>query len=101
MVLLFSGQGTTIDNNFYFFPYDVKVDVQASVKASAISATELRSEIAKVRSRRILILFDACSNDCDLLRSELASGGITVLTASQGKETSLENEKWHHDRCAR
>ena len=57
VVLLFSGQGTTIDNNFYFFPYDVKVDVQASVKASAISATELRSEIAKVRSRRILIDF--------------------------------------------
>jgi Caspase domain len=96
VVISFSGSGSAIDDTFYLYPYDVSTASSSETKASAISPRELRSQIAGFRSRRVLLLVDGCAGDCDLLRSEIASGGISVLTATQGREFSREDPKWQH-----
>jgi hypothetical protein len=60
-VVMFSGHGTMIDNQFYLVPYGADSSSMARLKSSAIPATEFRSEIEKLAQRgRVLVLLDAC-----------------------------------------
>src|SRR5260370_294541 len=78
-------------------------------KASAIPATEFKSEIEKLAQHgRVLVLLDACrsagligepSNTwpaADVLKLIMAAGNVTVLTSSKADKISREDEKWGH-----
>jgi Caspase domain len=108
-VILFSGHGTMIDNRFYLLPYGADSRTSARLKASAIPATELKSEIEKLAQQgRVLVLLDACrsagliggpSNTApaaDMLKSVMNAGNVTVLTSSTADRVSHEDEKWGH-----
>ena len=108
-VVMFSGHGTMIDNQFYLVPYGADNSTTARLKASAIPATEFKSEIEKLaRHGRVLVLLDACrsagligvpSNSlpaADTLRSVMNAGNVTVLTSSTADRVSREDEKWGH-----
>jgi outer membrane protein assembly factor BamB len=108
-VVMFSGHGTMIDNQFYLVPYGVDSSATARLKASAIAASEFKSEIEKLAQHgRVLVLLDACrsagliggpSNTwpaADVLRSVVAAGNVTVLTSSKADKISREDEKWGH-----
>ena len=60
-MVMFSGHGTMIDDQFYLVPYGADDSTSAHLKASAIPATEFKSEIEKLAGHgRVLVLLDAC-----------------------------------------
>jgi uncharacterized caspase-like protein len=108
-VVMFSGHGTMIDNQFYLVPYGADSSTMARLKASAIPATEFRSEIEKLAQHgRVLVLLDACRSAAliggpsntlpavDALRSVMNASNVTVLTSSTADRVSREDEKWGH-----
>jgi WD40 repeat protein len=108
-VVMFSGHGTMIDNQFYLVPYGADSSATARLKASAIPATEFKSEIEKLAQHgRVLVLLDACRSAgliggplstwpaADALRLLMAAGNVTVLTSSKADKISREDEKWGH-----
>src|SRR5262249_13398942 len=108
-VIMFSGHGAIIDKQFYFVPYGIDDSSSALIKASAISATRLHDEISLLAENgRVLVLLDACRSGgllkstssplgaADTLRSQIASGNVTVLTSSKADQVSREDEKWQH-----
>lgn len=108
-VVMFSGHGTMIDNQFYLVPYGADNSTPARLKASAIPATEFQGEIAKLAQHgRVLVLLDACRSAgmfggaskmlpaADVIRSLLATGNVTVLTSSTADKLSREYDKWQH-----
>jgi hypothetical protein len=47
-VVMFSGHGTMIDNQFYLVPYGVDTSMMEHIKTDAIPATEFKTEIEKL-----------------------------------------------------
>jgi uncharacterized caspase-like protein len=102
-VVMFSGHGTIIDNQFYLVPYGADNGSTARLKASAIAAAEFQGEILKLAQHgRVLVLLDACrsagligstSPAADMLKA-VAAGNVTVLTSSTADKVSREDEKW-------
>jgi uncharacterized caspase-like protein len=108
-VVMFSGHGAMIDNQFYLVPYGADSSTMAHLKADAIPATEFKSEIEKLAQHgRVLVLLDACrsagliggpSNSlpaAEVLRAVMNASNVTVLTSSAADRVSREDEKWGH-----
>jgi caspase domain-containing protein len=102
-VVMFSGHGTMIDNQFYFVPYGADSSTMARLKASAIPATEFRSEIEKLAQHgRVLVLLDACRSagliggPSNAMPAAMNASNVTVLTSSTADRVSHEDEKWGH-----
>jgi outer membrane protein assembly factor BamB len=105
-IVMFSGHGEIIDDQFYLVPYGADNTTAARLKASSIPATEFQSEIAKLAEHgRVLVLLDACHSAgligalpaSNVLKSVLAAGNVTVLTStSSADKRAREDEKWQH-----
>jgi uncharacterized caspase-like protein len=107
-VVMFSGHGTMIDNQFYLVPHGADSGTMARLKADAIPATEFRSEIDKLAQHgRVLVLLDACrsagliggpsnSPAAEVLKAVMNASNVTVLTSSTADKVSREDEKWGH-----
>jgi hypothetical protein len=108
-VVMFSGHGTMIDNQFYLVPYGADSSSMARLKASAIPATEFKSEIEKLAMHgRVLVLLDACRSAgliggpsdsrpaAEVLKAVMNASNVTVLTSSTADKVSHEDEKWGH-----
>jgi WD40 repeat protein len=106
-VVLFSGHGAIIDDQFYLLPYGVEAGTQAAIEASAIPESQFQAEVKRLAEHgRVLALLDACHSgavaadgsklaaNADLLRAILASSNVTVLTSSSADEPSREDEAW-------
>jgi len=103
-VVMFSGHGTMIDNEFYLVPYGANSSTTVRLQASAIAATEFKRKIDRLAQHgRVLVLLDACRSAgliggalpaADLLKSVLAGSNVTVLTSSAADKVSREDEKW-------
>jgi len=101
--ILFSGYGIVIDNRFYFVPYGASTESPSRLKASSISADEMQREITRIAGHgRVLVLLDAFHGSgldgpaADLVRSELATSNVTVLTSVTGNGLSREDDRWQH-----
>ncbi|HVR57027.1 MAG TPA: caspase family protein, partial [Pseudolabrys sp.] len=81
----------------------------ARLKASAIAATEFKSEIEKLtQNGRVLVLLDACRSAglisspaksvpaAELLKAVMNASNVTVLTSSRADQVSREDERWGH-----
>jgi hypothetical protein len=104
-VVMFSGHGAVMDGQFYLVPHGVDNGTKASLKASAIPASEFQREILNLsRHGRVLVLLDACRSaglidgapGANLLSSAVAAGNVTVLTSSTADKLSREDEAWQH-----
>ena len=108
-VVMFSGHGTMIDNQFYLVPHGADSSTTARLKASAVPATEFKSEIEKLAQHgRVLVLLDACRSAgliggpsnalpaAEVLKSVMNASNVTVLTSSTADKVSHEDEKWGH-----
>jgi WD40 repeat protein len=108
-VVHFSGHGAMVDHKLYLLPYEVDGTDEAGIKASGLSADDLKGELLELaKFGRVLVLLDACHSgattmngagiaiDTDALRTGLAAANVTVLTSSKGSETSQENDTWQH-----
>ena len=71
-VVMFSGHGAVMDGQFYLVPHGVDNGTKASLKASAIPASEFQREILNLsRHGRVLVLLDACC--LQILQSKINS----------------------------
>jgi uncharacterized caspase-like protein len=108
-VIHFSGHGAMVDGKLYLLPQDVNASDTAAIKASALSADDLRDELHEIaKSGWVLVLLDVCHSgattmngaaialNVDALRTSLAAANVTVLTSSKGSETSEERDAWQH-----
>jgi WD40 repeat protein len=108
-VVMFSGHGAMIDDQLYLLPYGVEAGTLAALKADAIPASQIQSEVKKLAEHgRVLVLLDACHSgavaadgsklptNADLLRSVMASSNVSVLTSSSAEEASREDEAWEN-----
>jgi WD40 repeat protein len=108
-VVMFSGHGAMIDNQFYLLPYGADSSTMAHLKADAIPATEFKSEIEKLAQHgRVLVLLDACRSAglmggpsnalpaAEVLKAVVNASNVTVLTSSTADRVSREDEKWGH-----
>jgi WD40 repeat protein len=108
-VVMFSGHGTMIDDQFYLVPYGADSSTMAHLKGDAIPAAEFKSEIDKLAQHgRVLVLLDACRSAgliggstnalpaADVLRAVMNASNVTVLTSSTADKVSHEDEKWGH-----
>jgi Caspase domain len=108
-VVMFSGHGAMIDNQFYLVPYGADNATMEHLKADAIPATEFRSEIDKLAQHgRVLVLLDACRSAglmggptnappaAEVLKAVMNTSNVTVLTSSAADKVSREDEKWGH-----
>jgi Caspase domain/WD domain, G-beta repeat len=108
-VVMFSGHGTMINNQFYLVPYGVDSSTTARLAATAIPATEFQQQVLRLAEHgRVLVLLDACRSAgligkpavappaADMLRSMLAASNVTVLTSSSADKLSREDAKWGH-----
>ena len=104
-VVLFSGHGAVIDDEFYLVPHGVDNLTTAHLQASAIAAREFQRKILKLAAHgRVLVLLDACrsaglidgAQGASLLSSTVAAGNVTVLTSSKADKLSREDEAWRH-----
>ncbi|MEM9784567.1 MAG: caspase family protein, partial [Pseudomonadota bacterium] len=106
-VVHFSGHGAVIDGAFYLLTHDVDAADPVALRTTALSADDLRREIAKLTAHgRVIVLLDACRSgattaagaalaaDADLLRDQLRGPNVTVLTSSTADEDSLEHRQW-------
>jgi hypothetical protein len=92
-VVMFSGHGTMIDGEFYFVLYGAESATSESIRATGISAQELRHLVDRLASRgRVLLLLDVCATKCESLPVSFGSSGVTVLASFNG----TESEKWQH-----
>jgi DNA-binding beta-propeller fold protein YncE len=108
-VVMFSGHGTMIDNQFYLVPYGADSSTMTRLEASAIPAREFRSKIEKLAQHgRVLVLLDACRSAgliggaanalpaAEVLKAVMNASNVTVLTSSTADKVSREDEKWGH-----
>jgi WD40 repeat protein len=99
-VVCYAGHGDTDKGQFHL----VTVDATAGKLAeTAVSGAELKARLAALKSRRVLMLLDAChsgaigSDQLELARDLKGSDcGVAVLCAAEEKEVSLESEKEGH-----
>jgi WD40 repeat protein len=106
-VVHFSGHGTLLNGEFYLLPHDVNAGDEVTIKATALTVSELRRELEGLAQYgRVLVLLDACRSggamatgqalaaDATRPRAALVGANITVLTSSSKNELSREDPQW-------
>lgn len=92
-VVFFAGHGAILGDELFLLPYNVAPRSPARVKASALSVSDLRRELAGLAAQgRVLVLLNACPSGAltgdgvslgtngTALRTGLEAANITVLT---------------------
>jgi WD40 repeat protein len=108
-VVMFSGHGAMIDNQFYLVPYGADSSTMEHLQADGIPATEFKRGIEKLAQHgRVLVLLDACRSAglmggtanalpaAEVLKAVMNTSNVTVLTSSAADKLSHEDEKWGH-----
>lgn len=104
-VVFFAGHGTLdADDSFFLLPYDADLN---SLASTAIEGAQLKSVLAKIRGKVLLVL-DACHSGAagkgvrkgtpDKLAQELSreDSQVIVMSASLGNQEALENSALGH-----
>jgi len=113
VVVSFSGHGWRDDaGHFYLLTTDVHPQDATAVTTTALPWSGVVERLTRLseRSKRVIVLLDACHSGADrsghdqpvatnedLVRSLLnANAGVMVFASSKGSEVSLENASWQH-----
>jgi metacaspase-1 len=99
VVLFYAGHGERdADQQFHLVAVDAE---PKKLPETAVTGPELKARMAALKSRRVLVLLDACHSGAiatDDLARELKRPdcGVAVLCAAEGSEYSLESKEIHH-----
>ncbi len=89
------------ERNFYFATAEVN---RNDISHSALPWKEITERLTQLsqRSKRVIVLLDACHSGSAATNEELvkavlsANAGVLVFASSRGSEVSLENADWGH-----
>lgn len=102
VILLFSGHGWRSDERtFYFATHEVS---RQDVAGTALPWSDVVEKLTALsqRSRRVIVLLDACHSGSAATNEDLVSAilhgkaGVMVFSSSRGGEVSLESAEWAH-----
>jgi len=79
-VFYVAGHGLTLDGRYHFLPVDFRYHNADSVRHNAINQNHFQKWLAKLNSRKSLILLDTC-NSGSFVNAQLISRGIAEKTA--------------------
>ncbi len=87
--------------NFFFATHEIAPE---NIAATALPWSDVVSQLGKLssRSRRVIVLLDACHSGSAAGNEELvkeilnANAGVLVFAGSRGSEESLESADWQH-----
>lgn len=105
VMLLFSGHGwRSEERTFFFASADIDTRSSQSVAQTALPWAEVVSRLVRLseKSRRVIVLLDACHSGSAVTNSELvrsvlsAESGVLVLASSKGEEISQERSDLEH-----
>ncbi|MDP6086817.1 MAG: caspase family protein [Nitrospinota bacterium] len=104
MVIVFcSGHGAPEEGGTYWVPYDAEID---DLGATAVGNAYITRELGRIRAKRLITFLDSCYSaaivakedkpkalfDQDFFKKFQGTGRVTI-TASDGKELSLESKE--------
>lgn len=109
-VILFSGHGTKVGEDYYLLPSDVDASDDTGIEASGLDIDRVLKLIGRMGEKgKVLVLLDACHSgailkgskatsppDITSIREELAAAGngVIVMSTSSGIEVSRESPDW-------
>ena len=103
VVVFYSGHGAPEEGGTYWVPYDAEID---DLDSTAISDSYIMRQLSRIRSKRLIMFLDSCYSaaivekedkpkalfDQDFFKKFQGTGRVTI-TASDGKELSLESKE--------
>ena len=116
LIVYFAGHGISVGEQFYFLPYETRVDqdVDASAARYGISATSIGNALVAIPALKQLLVLDACQSQTALpllakaimYRSPFAetkakrmlarSNGLYLVSASLKEQYAIEVPALHH-----
>ena len=110
VVIYLAGHGETIENTWYFVPYDlVHPEQEDEVKARGLSSDELKDAVRSMGAQKVLLMMDACKSGGALMafagrgvedRKALAmlarAAGVHVIAASSKDQIAAEVSQLGH-----
>jgi WD40 repeat protein len=102
VIVFLSGHGWQAENrSFYFATHEVD---RRDIARTALPWSDVVQRLARLseRSRRVVVLLDACHSGSAATNEELvksllsANAGVLVLASSKGREVSLESDELKH-----
>lgn len=111
-VILFSGHGERVGDDYYLLPADVDASDESGLMDTGLEISTLTRRVERMGKKgKVLVLLDACHSgsvadgaksalppDIADVREELAEAGpgVIVLSSSSGREISREDPAWGH-----
>ena len=105
-VLFMAGHGTTLDDEYYFMPWDLDYENDAALRRQAISQTRLREWQSRLPVRSLFLL-DTCragsvlqlasraGEDKDALAKMIRLSQRNVIVATSAAQIALEGHEGH------
>ncbi len=106
VIIYYAGHGAPEDNETYWVTYDADIE---SLYASALSNNAISDMLDRIESKRVLTFLDSCYSAATVNRSsgtrdilvdvplaQFTGEGRVVISASDGKQLSLEMEAYEH-----
>lgn len=91
-VLYMAGHGLTVENNYYFFPWELIYTGDDSVKKDALSRSELQQLLSMVPAQKAVVLLDTCNAGAfsgSSMRGLVAKTAIYKLVRATGRATIM------------
>ena len=103
VIVYYSGHGAPEEGSTYWVPHDADID---DLEATSVSNAYITRQLGRIRSKRLITFLDSCYSsaivekqdkskalfDQDFFKRFQGTGRVT-LTASDGKELSLESQE--------
>ena len=106
VLIYYAGHGAPEGNETYWVTYEANID---DLYATALSNNEVSDMLTRIQSKRMITFLDACYSAATVKRTRGTRGmpieipwekfqgeGRITITASNGKQESLEDEEYQH-----
>jgi len=107
VIIFFAGHGAPEDEKTYWITYNANID---DLYGTALSNDEIADMLGRVEAKKMIAFLDSCYSAATIHRTDKKRGiiltkdpfqkfkgkGRVIITSSDGKEQSLEIEKFGH-----
>jgi uncharacterized caspase-like protein len=106
VIIYYAGHGATEEGDSYWVTYDADIDY---LYVTALNADDIADMLDRLPSKRVIIFLDACYSATTIYRKDQAGSrsseipwekfsgkGQVIMSASDGKQLSLELDEYQH-----